>query len=129
MMRLVAVGVMATAGVLGACHHNAAPVVSGTEAVALGGDSQSGRAPRLHCAPTPVAFLDSVSCALANVSPVNKPAWRFHAVDGLAVIGPSGVVEWGGPIVVGGDVIVDYFDPGTRSSVQLIHRIVVEGRN
>ena len=64
----------------------------------------------LICSPSTVAFNGTVSCSLANVGPFNFPTWRFLGFGGVPVDGPNGMGGWSGPMVLSGDVIVDYVD-------------------
>jgi hypothetical protein len=69
-----------------------------------------GFQPILVCSPTTVAFNGTVSCSFANGGPLNSPIWRFEAVNGVTVSGPSLSGGWSGPMVISGDVVVDYVD-------------------
>lgn len=130
MKRFVAVSRLARTVVLGACFNHAA-VSQAVDPPKAGRDNPLGTAgssPELRCTPTNVAFGDSVSCALANVGPQKNPAWRYQAENGITVSGPTGVGEWAGAMVIGGEIVVDYHDPRTESSVQLVQRITVQRR-
>jgi hypothetical protein len=64
----------------------------------------------LICSPTTVAFNGTVSCSLANVGPFNFPSWTFQGFGGVTVQGPNGMGGWSGPMVLSGDVVVNYVD-------------------
>lgn len=132
MRRTLTFGVVIVAAVLSGCADNA-PVVAPTDD-RLNWDWDSGLrtfggGPAvLICSPTTVAFNGTVSCSLANVGPFNFPTWSFLGFGGVPVQGPNGMGGWSGPMVLSGDVRVDYVDNNGQAQTEY-QPITVTRRN
>ncbi len=114
MRRIPPYGFLALVAALGGCADNAKVVAPTDDRVNWDWDAGlrtfGGGPAVLICSPTTVAFNGTVSCSLANVGPFNFPTWRFLGFGGVPVDGPNGMGGWSGPMVLSGDVIVDYVD-------------------
>lgn len=115
MWKLESYGIATALIVLGGCAENRGIVDPADDRDRWNWDSPlatiGGGGPAvLICSPLTVAFNGVVSCVLANVGPMNVPTWRFEGFGGLLKPGPLGLGAWSGPLVVSGDIVVQYAD-------------------
>lgn len=86
--------------------------------------------PTLVCSPTTVVHGETVTCSFANGTPNSSPSWSFLASSGQWVNGPYNVTTWSGPMVISGQVRVNWFDESTFGPGQtLTDSITVQRRS
>lgn len=86
--------------------------------------------PDVVCSPTTVAHGGTVTCSFVNGTPLSTPSWTYLTSTGQWVPGPVNAADWSGPMVISGQVRVNWFDETTYGPGQtLVEDITVQRRN